>query len=148
MGSIGEQHLAVAQVAAQHAPLVVWPEGPGAQPVGVQPLQPLTSEPSGCRAAGGALGVAGIDEEHLHAPGLSKFKHGHPVDPGGCHGAGGHATGKEPVGEGIEVGSEGAETAYGLRGAIRWDGHPVLGFADVDACGVGVADLEGFGEHG
>jgi len=70
VGGRGEQPLAVAQRGAQPAPLVVWPEGPGAQPVGVQPLQPLTSEPSGCRAAGGALGVAGIDEEHLHAPGL------------------------------------------------------------------------------
>jgi hypothetical protein len=45
-------------------------------------LQPLTIEPIGLRSAGGALGLAGIDEEHLQAPGLSKFKHGHPVDPG------------------------------------------------------------------
>ena len=70
VGGVGEQHLAVAQIGAQHAHLVVWTEGPGEQPVGVQPLQPLTIEPIGLRSAGGALGLAGIDEEHLQAPGL------------------------------------------------------------------------------
>jgi hypothetical protein len=35
-----------------------------------------------------------------------------------------------------------------LGGAPRRHGAPVLGFADVDASSVGVADLEGFGEYG
>ena len=148
VGGIGEQHLAVAQVAAQHAHLIVGTEGPGEQPVGVQALQPLAIEPIGFRSTGGALGLAGIDEEHLHAPGLQQFEQGNPVDPGRFHGDGGHATVNEPVGQGVEVGGEGAETAHGLGVAPRGHGHPVLGFADVDARGVGVADLEGFGEHG
>jgi hypothetical protein len=35
-----------------------------------------------------------------------------------------------------------------MGGAPRGHGDPVLGFADVDARGVRVADLECFGEHG
>ena len=148
VGGVGEQHLAVAQVAAEHAHLIVRAEGPGEQPVGVQALEPLAIEPIGFRSTGGALGLAGIDEEDLHAPGLQQLKQGNPVDPGRFHGDGGHATVNEPVGQGVEVGGEGAETAHGLGVAPRGHGDPVLGFADVDARGVGVADLEGFGEHG
>jgi hypothetical protein len=36
--------------------------------------------------------------------------------------------------------------AYGV--APGGHGHPVLGFADVDASGMRVTDLEGVGEHG
>ncbi|MBM3226800.1 MAG: hypothetical protein FJZ47_23800 [Candidatus Tectomicrobia bacterium] len=82
VGGVGAQHLAVAQVPAEHAHLIVRTEGPGEQPVSVQALEPFTVEPIGLRSTGGALGLAGIDEEHLHAPGLSQFKQGNPVDPG------------------------------------------------------------------
>ena len=54
----------------------------------------------------------------------------------------------EPVGQGVEVGGEGAETTHGLGVAPRGHGDPVLGFADVDARGMGVAELEGVGERG
>ncbi len=108
----------------------------------MQALQPLAIESIGFRAAGGALGLAGIDQQDLQAPRLQEFEQGNPVDAGRFHGDGGDAAVDEPVGQDVEVGSEGAETAYGLRGAIRWDGPPVLGFADVDAGGVGVEDLE------
>ena len=83
-----------------------------------------------------------INQEDLHATGFQEFEEGNPVDARGFHGDGGDAAVDEPVGQDVEVGGEGAETAYGLRGAIRWHGHPVLGFADVDAGGVGVEDLE------
>jgi len=69
VGGVGEQQLAVAQVPAAHAPLIGRAEGPGEQPVSVQALEPLTVEPSGLRSTGGARGLAGIDEEPLHAPG-------------------------------------------------------------------------------
>ena len=55
--------------------------GRGEQPIGMQTLQPLAVEPIGFRTTGGALGLAGIDEEHLHAPGLQERKQGHPGDP-------------------------------------------------------------------
>jgi len=80
-------------------------------------LPPRAIEPIGVGAAGDVRGLAGIAQEHLHAPGLSQCKQGNPGDPGGCHGDGGDATVDEPVGQGVEVGGEGAETAYGWGGA-------------------------------
>ena len=66
-------------------------------------LQPLAIEAIDFRSAGDTRGVAGIDQEHLQTSGLSQFKQGNPVDPGGCHGDSGDATVDEPVGEGVEV---------------------------------------------
>jgi len=146
--AIGEEHLAVAQIAAEHADLVGGAKGGGEEPVGMQALQPLAIETIGFRSAGDTLGLAWIDQEHLHAPGLSQFKQGNPVDPGGFHGDGGDATVDEPVGHGVEVSGEGAETAHGLGVAPRGHGDPVLSLANVDARGMGVADLEGVGERG
>ena len=136
------------QVAAQHAHVGGRPKGAREQPIGMQALQPLAIEPIGFRAARDALGWARVDQEHLQALGLSQFKQGNPVDPGGLHGDGGDATGEEPVGEGVEGGGAGAETADGLGVAARGHGNPVLRLANVDASGVGVVDLEGVGEPG
>ena len=114
----------------------------------MQTLQPFAIEAIGFRAAGDTLGLAGSAQEHLPAPGFSQCKHRNPVDPGGCHGDGGDATVEEPVGEGVEVRSEGAEPAHGLGVAPRGHSDPVLRLANVDASSVGVVDLEGVGEHG
>ena len=92
--------------------------------------------------------MAGIDQEHLQAPRLSKFKEGNPGDPRRCHGNGGHATVNEPGGHGVEADGARAETAHGLGGAPRGHGAPVLGCAAIEARGVGVADLEGVREDG
>src|SRR5205809_820544 len=54
VGCRGEQHLAVAQVVAEHAHLGLGPKGASEQPVGMQALQPLAIESIGFRAAGGA----------------------------------------------------------------------------------------------
>jgi len=114
----------------------------------VQALQPLAVEPIGFRATGGTLGLPRIDEEDLHAAGLQQLEQGNPVHPGRFHRDSGHATVNEPVGQSVEVDGERTETAHGLGVAPRGHGDPVLGFADVDASGMGVADLEGVGEHG
>ena len=148
MGGVGEQHLAVAQVPAEHAHLIVRAEGPGEPPVSVQALEPLTVEPIGLWSTGGALRLTGVDQQDLPASRFQELKEGNPVDAGRCHSDGGHATVNEPVGQGLEVSGERAKTAHGLGVATRRHGDPVLGFADVDASSVGVADLEGFGEHG
>jgi hypothetical protein len=113
-----------------------------------KPLQPLAIEPIGFGPARSALGLAGIDQEYLHAPSLQELEQGNPVDPGRFHGDGGHATVNEPVGEGVEVDGECAETAHGLGVTPRGHGDPVLGFADVDASSVRMTDLECFGKHG
>ena len=70
------------QLTTQHAHVRFGPKGTSEEPVGMQALQPLAIEPIGFRSAGDALGLAGIDQEHLHAPGLSQCKQGNPVDTG------------------------------------------------------------------
>ena len=82
VGGVGQEPLAVPQRAAQHAHVGVRPKGASEEPVGMQALQPLAIEPIGFRSAGDTLGLAGVDQEHLHAPGFSQFKQGNPVDPG------------------------------------------------------------------
>ena len=141
-GHRGKQPLAVAPSAAEPAPLLLGTEGPSAQPIGVPAVPPLASEPSGCGPARGALGLAGIAQEHLQAPGRQQLTHGTPGDPGRCHGPGGHATVQEPVGQGGEGGGARAETAHGLGGTPRGHGAPGRGVADVKASRVRVADLQ------
>ena len=148
VGGGGKEPLPVTQGAAQHAHLVSGSNGASEPPLAVQALSPLAIQPIGCGPAGGARGLAGIKQEHLPAPGLHKRKQRHPVAPCRCHGDGGHATVKEPVGEGVAVGGARTKTAHGLRVAMWGHGDPVLGCADVDPRGVGVADLERVGEHG
>ena len=68
--AVGEEPLAVASIAAQHADLLGGAEGRGEQAVGVQALQPLAVEPIGCGSSGGAFGLTGIDQEDLRLTGL------------------------------------------------------------------------------
>jgi hypothetical protein len=111
-------------------------------------LEPRTVEPIGLRSPRDALGLPGGDQSALYAARFQELKEGNPIDAGRFQRDGGHVTVKEPVGQGVEVGGERTETAPGLRVAPRRHGAPVLGFAAVDARGVGVADLEGFSEYG
>ncbi len=71
-----------------------------------------------------------------------------PASSPGCPGDGGHATGHEPVSQGVQGGGAGADTAHGWGGAPRGHGAPRLGCADVEAHSVRGADLEGCGAHG
>jgi hypothetical protein len=146
--AVGEEPLTVTESAAEHAELIVGAEGGGEPSRGVEALQPLAVEPIGVRSSGGACGVPKVDEEDLDAARLHECKHGNPGDPGRCHRDSGDPVVKEPVSQGVTVGGAGAETAHGLGVAPRGHRDPVLGFADVDARGVGVADLEGVGKHG
>ena len=148
VGGRGAQPRAVAPGAAEPAPLRRGTQGPGEPPVGVQALPPLASEPLGLRSTGGARRLTGVDQEDLEASRLPECPAGHPVAAGRCHRDGGHATGTEPGGAGGAGDGAGAETAPGLGGAPRRHGAPVRGVADVEARGLGVADLEGVGEHG
>jgi len=142
VGAIGEKHLAVAEITAEHAHLISGAEGRGEQAVGVQALQPLAVEPIGFRSSRGALGLPGVDQEDLDAARLLKFEEGNPVDLGGFHRHRGDAAVEEPVGEDIKINGERAETAHRFGGAIRWHSHPVLGFADIDPRRMGVGEWE------
>jgi len=82
VGRIGHEHLPVTQVTAQHAHLVSGPKGASEQPIGMHALQPLAIKPIGLGPAGGALGLAGIDQQDLHATSFQKFEEGNPVDAG------------------------------------------------------------------
>ena len=92
--------------------------------------------------------MPGVDQQDLHAPRFQELKKGNPVDASRFHRDGGDSTVNEPVSQGVEVDGERAETAHRLGVAPRGHGNPVLGLPDVEASGVGVADLEGFGEYG
>src|SRR5438105_6169252 len=111
--AIGEKHLAVTEIAAEHTDLLSGAESRRKETVGVEALEPLAVEPIGFGPTGGALGLAGIDQEYLQAPGLQELKQGNPVDPGRFHRDGGHATLNEPVGQGVKVSGEGAERRTG-----------------------------------
>jgi hypothetical protein len=148
VGGVGQEHLPMPQITTQHAHVSFGPKGTSEEPVGMQALQPLAIEPIGFRSAGGALRLAGINQQDLQTTRLQELEQRNPVDTGGCHGDGGHATVNEPVGQGVEVGGEGAKTTHGLGVAPWGHGDPVLGFTNVDARSVRVADLESFGEHG
>jgi hypothetical protein len=137
LGSRGAQPVAVAPGATQHAALRRRPPGASEQPVGRQALPPLASKGSGCGPSGSALDVAGINQQDLETTRLPERAHGHPGDAGRCHRDRGDTAVEEPVGEGIEGGGAGAKAAHGLGDALWWHGHPVLGFAEVHAGGVG-----------
>jgi len=70
VGGVGNEHLAVTQIAAQHAHVGLGPQGASEQAVGMHALPPRAIEPIGCRSAGSALRLAEIAQEDLHAPGL------------------------------------------------------------------------------
>jgi hypothetical protein len=139
---VGQEPLPVPQRAAQHAPLGLGAKGTREPSGGMQAVQPLAIEPSSFRATGGPFRLAGSDQQDLQASGLQEHEQGQPVDPGRFHSDRGHATVEEPVGEGVEGGSERAKTADGWGGTIRWHRHPVLGFAAIDASSMGIAALE------
>jgi hypothetical protein len=82
--------------------------------------------------------MAGVDEQHLEPAGLEDLKERDPIDPGRFHRDGGHRTALEPVGQGMQISGEGAETAHRLCIAARRHGHPMLGGTDVDAGGMKV----------
>jgi hypothetical protein len=70
VGGVGQEHLPMPQIAAQHAHVGLGPKGASEQPIGMQALEPLASEPIGLRSAGGALRLAGIDQKDLQPPSL------------------------------------------------------------------------------
>jgi hypothetical protein len=81
VGGVGQEHLPMTQIAAQHTHLGFGPKGAREEPVGMQALQPLAIEPISFGPARGALGLAGIDQEYLQAAGLRQLEQGNPVDP-------------------------------------------------------------------
>lgn len=140
-GAIADEGVAVTDVAAQDADLVVGAEGGREQPEGVQLLQPLAVLDVAL-SRGDVLDVARVDEPHLESASLQDLEQGDPVDAGGLHRHRVDAAALEPVGELMEVGGEAAKAAHRLRITVLGYGDVVLLRADVDAGGVEVDGLE------
>jgi hypothetical protein len=85
-----------------------------------------------------------IDQLHREAARGEELKEGNPVDPGGFHGHGVHATAPQPVRQGVQVGGEGPELPHALPLGIAALGHGrKVGLGpDVDASGVQVDPSE------
>jgi hypothetical protein len=143
VGGVGDQHGTLAEVAAQDADLVRWPEGGGEQAKGVELLDLLTVEHVGL-SAGHVLELPRVDESDLEAARTEELEDGDPVHASGLHRPGRDVTAGEPVGQGVQIRGEGPErAAVAPRGvaAVR-DGDVVAPGADVDARGVPVDPAE------
>jgi hypothetical protein len=88
LARIGEEHGALAEVAAQHTDLVCRPERTGEQPKGMEALDPLAVMHIAFGPPPNFLDLLRIDQEHLEATRLEQFKKRDPIDPGGFHGYG------------------------------------------------------------
>jgi hypothetical protein len=137
MCSMRYQHGALAQIAAQHADLLLGAKGAAQKPVGVQLLQPLTVEHI-TLASRHVLNLARIEQPDLEAALHQQLEKRYPVDTGGLHHHSFHPTPFQPLRQRTEIRREGAEAAYRLpfRVTSRRHRHPVLGCSDVNACGV------------
>ena len=86
-----------------------------------------------------------MDESDLKAAGFEDVKQRNPVYPGGCHRDGGHPTGREPVGETMQVTGKRAKFLDRLGIAICGHTDPVFLSSHIDACGMRVDDGHIFG---
>ncbi len=149
VGGVGHEHRALAEIAAQHADLVIGPEGGGQQAKGVELLDPLAVEDVGL-AARHALQLPRVDESDLEAALAEELEEGDPVHAGGLHRHGLDVAAGEPVGQGVQIRGEGPELAdvapLGVA-AVR-DGDVVTPGADIDARGVQVDPAEFGWERG
>ncbi len=135
VGGVGDQHRALAQVAAQHADLVIGPEGAREQPKGVKLLDPLTVHHV-TLAAGNTLQTVGIDEQNLEAVLLEDLEQRDPVDTCRLHRDRLDAVIFQMPGQLVEILGEGTELLDGLFPPPRGQGHPVFGGSHIDAGGI------------
>jgi hypothetical protein len=80
--------------------------------------------------------MAGIDASARKAAGCEDVKQQHPVHPGGCQHDRGNPTGREPVGEPLQVTGKGAKCLARLGIALRGHTDPVLLSPYIDTCGM------------
>lgn len=112
----------------------------GSQPITMQPLQPSTIAASRFRASRDSLDVTSLDEGACKPTGCKKLKQGHPGHPRGCHDDRGDPTGRQPIGQPMQVTGKRAKFLDGLGIAIGGHTDPVLFSPDIDAGGMRVDD--------
>src|ERR1700738_4319026 len=106
-GGLGE-HLALPQIATQHANFIRGAKSASQQTVGMQLLDPLAIKDIRL-AAGDILNVARIDQLDFEPVTFQHFKQRDPVNTGRFHSHAGNATLLEPSGKGFKVSSESAK---------------------------------------
>jgi hypothetical protein len=111
-------------------------------------MDPLAVVPIALGAACDLLHLLRINQEDSDAAALQERKERNPIDAGGFERDGGNPTGREPVGEGVEVSGAGADAAYRLWVITGRDGDPVAFSTDVDACRVQINGGKLWGESG
>ena len=136
---VGDEHRALAEVAAQHADLVVGPERGRQPPERVPRLDPLAVADVGL-SAGHALELPRVDQLDLEAARAEELEERDPVHAGGLHRHGLDAAAGEPVSQGVEIRGEGAEGAdvAALGVAALRHGDVVARGSDIDAGGIQV----------
>ena len=142
VGGVPDEHGALAQVGTQDADLSLGTEGSLEQSEGMELLEPLAIEHVGL-ASRNTLEVAGIDQPDGKAPLLEDLEQGDPVDAGGFHDHGGDVAAGQPLGQGIEIGGEGAEPSHvapvgvasrGHGHEVAFGGHVDAGSVEIDLC--------------
>ena len=134
-GRVLDEALTQSQVGAQLDNRLAWAEAPAQQPVLVQLLEPLRVIDVRLPPRH-LLHVAGIDQHDLEPASLEDLEDGNPVDTGGLHRDGCDADGLQPVGERVQVTTEGAEGPDRCRVTVRPDRDDVVRRPDIDAGGV------------
>lgn len=99
-------------------------------------------------AAGDVLDVAGVDQADFQAARFQQFKDRDPVHPGAFHCHRGNAAGGQPIGQGLQVGGEGAKGPHGWGLGSGRHRRPNLVLANVQAGRVGVHEAQRRGRSG
>src|SRR5262250_1498414 len=108
------------------------------QPIAMELLQPSTIKAVGFRAARDILGVTGVDQGHLKATRLEHLKQRNPVDARRFHHDRRDPTGRQPVGESMQITGKGTKFLDRLAITVRRYTAPMLLSAHIDACGMGM----------
>ena len=117
-GRVLDEPLAQPQIGAQLDDRLAWTEAAAQQPVLVQLLEPLRVVDVRLPPRH-LLDVARIDQHDLEAAGLEDLEDGNPVHARGLHRDGRDADGVQPVGERVQVATEGAERPDRRRVTVR-----------------------------
>ena len=138
LARLGQEHGALAEVAAEHADRVRGPERPRQEAKGREALDPLAVMPVTCGPALAVLAVLRVAQAHLAATCLKQLTEGDPRDPSGFHGDRGARPRDQPSRQGFAVGRGGGTAAHRLGSITGGDRH-IMGFGpDIDAGGMAV----------
>ena len=132
LGGMLHQHGPLPQVAAQAADLILGPEGPRQQTVGMQLLQPLAVQHVRFPARH-VLDASGVHQQHLEPALLQHAEERYPVDPGRLQDHRLHTAFGKPVGQAVQVRREGLKLPHRLLRSVGGNRCIVAAGAHVDA---------------